>query len=1070
MDTLKEKYTFSYKPELLRLFGLRDFICLLLSYPVKLEEEGIFKEWTNAFPKWRARLLTAISSDEHGVIDKPWWVLTERALRCMEGFLPIEMISQIRHNGRIFFNRNGAIPEAILDLTVDLAAGQLIQTLFSIDDFAPNTRYIRLSTKNFDEKRSALSKIAAALEDKHMKFGIDKDFLRVIWIDASTYDGDSEVRVQEEINKMVGVVTEEMTGNRYLVILVDRDSDKKLDPRNVLLPAGTVLLITTEPLAQAQEGDEFAIACTIDLNIRTQDHLLSWEVFCSHAGSVMIHSSRAIQEIAERIVKECHGHLLAIVLVAKSLKNAKDVKQWELAFAKLIHTNPSYDYLESDQIGISRAMVNAFVNIIWADINKMQKLFLEASSFVYNIKSGVPGGTFTSTWVNAKLLHTPEATYSMRRLLDCSVLLRCKGDNVRLPIEIYDMIVSLHKLYPSIIRNGALGLTEPPHVGQWHGLIQLELMNNEISELPQSPYCPELRVLLLQGNADLMDIPDSFFNHMPLLICLDLSYTSIRDLPPSISNLKELKNFYLRGCDLFMELTPEIGQLKNLEELDLDGTFITYLPEYIGKLINLKRLTLCFERYHHGKKGNQISNSTLIPLGVISNLVQLNYLSINVDPEDERWDENVLGILVEILELEMLKWVSIYIPKVDIMDFIPPHKSLDFRLVVGHHMQRFISRVIPEVEEQFKYNDSSIKFVNGVSVPNGVKINLSRFKALYLDRHMTLKSLSEFHLKNLNMLQLCILAECNEMETVFDASSSDNDQVNILAECNEMETVVDTNDCLVLESLNVFYMKNLRSICEGTPLHCLKSLRLHTCPMLTTIFSLSFIHSLSVLEELIIEDCPKVTTLISHHLSEHEAHIFLPRLRMISLLYLPALVSIFNGFHVEHGLEKMGFYYCPKLQTLSKSELSSKRSLRVIKGESKWWEALKWNEAEWGCADQPSFLDQIFSPINEEADIMTQLAARDYEDQYERERKQFVPPPLILNNELRKSRKRTRETRPVIFQYNNPSEFWKAVERLTGVPSGNIGDTCLTGVPSVNVGDTSDTSALTDCLRDMEVE
>ncbi|KAG5015492.1 hypothetical protein JHK85_021628 [Glycine max] len=950
--TSSGKNEVSYE-ELSRLMRIRDLMSLLLTYPMKMDEGGKLKSCISAFPEWKAQLL----STDHDtiVMDKPWRVLTEKALGCMKGFMPTEIISKIESGERSIFNHNDAdaIPKAILHLTVDLAVNQLIQTLFSGDYYA---RYISLSSRNLAEKRSVVNKIEAAFEEKHNMFGIDKDFLSALWINSSTYKTDAEIRVQEEINNKMAAGFSETKGgeekmNRHLVIVVDADSNKKLDLHKVRFPTGVVVVLITTEL----KDDDFRITSMMDLNIRTQDHLLPWELFCSYVGSSKVCSSLVIQRIAVQIVKECHGHLLAVVLVANYLKNVEDVKQWQVALDKLSSSlNPSYDYRDSDGIGISRVMVNAFVDIIWEDIDDTQKLCLELSLSVHNIKIGKRLAILVSDWADILSGHTQEMKLNsnefgeyirhIRVLLDRFVFLKIERGDVYLPVETYDIIKSLHTLNPSIIRHDALGFLEPPCIERWHNLIRIELMDDKICELPESPECPKLRVLLLQGNVDLMDIPDSFFEHMPLLQQLDLSYTSIRDLPSSVSKLTQLKKFYLRGCDLFMELPPQIGLLKNLEELDLDGTLITHLPKEIRELINLRSLTLCFDGYHHvlghGNKGKQISNSTIIPTGLISNLTQLNYLNIKVDPEDERWNDNVNIVFVEIIGLKRLETVSIYIPKANLLKLIPVHKSLNFRLVVGNHMRRFISRVTPELEEKFKRCDYSIKFVNGVNVPNVVKMTLGNFKALYLDRHMTIKSLSDFELRNLSGLQICVLAECNQMETIVDRSY-----------------LHDGPALPNLEFLSVFYMKNLKSLCErpNPSFLRLKSIALHTCPMLTTVFTEDSLKDLSLLEEIIIEDCPKVTTLIRHDSSEIKTRFTMPKLRKISLLYLPELVNIFNGLHVEHDVEKMVFYYCPKLQSLSQWELS-KASVKIIIGESVWWEALKWNAAEWGDAGRPNSL------------------------------------------------------------------------------------------------------------------
>ncbi|KAJ7967970.1 Disease resistance protein [Quillaja saponaria] len=93
--------------------------------------------------------------------------------------------------------------------------------------------------------------------------------------------------------------------------------------------------------------------------------------------------------------------------------------------------------------------------------------------------------------------------------------------------------------------------------------------------------------------------------------------------------------------------------------------------------------------------------------------------------------------------------------------------------------------------------------------------------------------------------------------------------------------------------------------------------------------------NLFYLEELIVKDCPKLNSL----------------------------------------LQKIGFYNCPKLKSLSTAELSS-NNLKEIKGEKKWWETLTWSETEWGQqGHQRDYLHSIFSVVNREDDIMTQLAS-----------------------------------------------------------------------------------------------
>ena len=178
-------------------------------------------------------------------------------------------------------------------------------------------------------------------------------------------------------------------------------------------------------------------------------------------------------------------------------------------------------------------------------------------------------------------------------------------------------------------------------------------------------------------------------------------------------------------------------------------------------------------------------------------------------------------------------------------------------------------------------------------------------------------------------------------------------------------------------------MKNLRSIWKGPPilgsLSRLKALVLYTCPQLTTIFTLEQTFYLFDLEELAVEDCPKIESIVVTHnptatvlMLWRESYLF-PKLRKISLHYMPKLVSISNGLRISPILEWMSFYYCPSLKTLSPEEVHS-NDLKVIIGEAKWWRELNWNKSKWL---QPPNLDAIFHPIEQDTYFVTRLAEID---------------------------------------------------------------------------------------------
>ncbi|CBI37406.3 unnamed protein product, partial [Vitis vinifera] len=181
-----------------------------------------------------------------------------------------------------------------------------------------------------------------------------------------------------------------------------------------------------------------------------------------------------------------------------------------------------------------------------------------------------------------------------------------------------------------------------------------------------------------------------------------------------------------------------------------------------------------------------------------------------------------------------------------------------------------------------------------------------------------------------------------------------------------------------LEYLYLHYMKNLRSIWKGPPiwmglLSNLKVLALHTCPELATIFTFNILQQCCNLEELVVEDCPEINSIVNHKVLAKDVGPwawYLPKLKKMSIHYMPKLVSISQGVLIAPNLEWLSLYDCPSLKILSPEEVSSCK-LKVIIGEADWWSALEWKKSE---RFQPPNLDAIFVPIERDIDLRTQLA------------------------------------------------------------------------------------------------
>ncbi|XAR56277.1 hypothetical protein NMG60_11036695 [Bertholletia excelsa] len=727
------------------------------------------------------------------------------------------------------------------------------------------------------------------------------------------------------------------------LLLVDI-MDKQVDLHNLDFDGvATVLAI---------EANEVNEMLAVDLGIIMEDHLLPWKLFCNNVGCVLRDYS-TLQYKAAILIEECHCHLLAIVLLAAALKGVTDESEWELAHSELIW-RPS-----SEVNGTSVVMINV-LRYIWERMDDKSKNCIKYCITLSEMKD-LHYALLIHDWIGIGYADTEEEAKSILEGLNHSFLLeKVAGGFFRMIEEVRIVLLNIFVSGkdPAYLMQGDLGLTRIPDEMEWN-VKEIHLMNNELSVLPAHPYCPFLMRLFLQGNHNLRVIPDRFFENMPMLQLLDLSYTSIKTLPDSISDLFSLQEFFLRGCDLLMKLPACMGDLTNLKVFDLEGTELIYPPLVIGEIVNLTCLNVCL--YGYANHYLEAKKKEKIPRMKLSELSELIELSIEVHPEGGWWDDEVKELMNDLYNLKNLSILKLHLPNVGLLEGSICKKLSKFRFIVGHDEPPFESCVPQESEKEFKQWEKSLKHINGEDEPAKIAEVLQYANAFFLDRHWTIKKLSEFGIENMKELKFCLLVECNELETITDGEDKkDESQI-------ELES---------LQYLSIHCMKKLESICRG-PVGCrnflfrLKFLALHTCPSLTTIFTLPMLYNLENLEEVIVQDCPRIKNLLSLESSDLTSGQFLPSLKKMSFLELPKLNSISSGLCIAPKLEILVIFCCPMLRSLSGMDISSK-DFKAIKGEREWWDTLRWHESEM-CKDEQDYLNNRFIEIERDPCLMTQL-------------------------------------------------------------------------------------------------
>ncbi|KDP42476.1 hypothetical protein JCGZ_00273 [Jatropha curcas] len=678
----------------------------------------------------------------------------------------------------------------------------------------------------------------------------------------------------------------------------------------------------------------------VDLKIRLQD-LSSWELFCEDVGEVVY--SPCLQPLANEVVDLCCDNADAIRIMAAALKDVSDVDIWRKALETLgLTMQPTSN---QENLGILMVNVLKFSYERLQD-DKTRKVLRNCAFLCKNGLIAV-GLLIESCLMDGLIVSPDEGKKMLEDFININLLESLEDEEfVRMKKKV--CVILLEHIIPLeegrlFLGKGSMGLTKPPMVEEWEKSKEILLMDNQLSELPLSPFCPKLEALFLGRNYRLRMISPSFFDHMPALQVLNLSRTSIKSLPESLFTLINLRRLFLNHCDFIMNLSPKVGELKQLEVLDLSGTEIMCLPMEVGLLTKLTCLEVSFFEPSSQKRSDKI-----IPYEVIPSLSQLQELNFDVSSEDRRWNACAEAVVAEISKLQNLNMLKLYFPRVKLLSYLNCVDDVEmtspllshFRFIVGQFVERVICRVPRDTEFELERYDKYLKYVNGEGIPEDIKRVLRHANAFFLDRHSTISKLSDFGYANMRKLKCCVAGQCNELQAIIDGNQIENES---------------SSDAIVgfesLEYLHIYYMKNLRSICEG-PVNnhsfcMLKYFTLRTCPELTTIFTPEFPVSFSNLEELTIHDCPKITSLVSCCSFEDKIScVILPALKRISLHFLPKLTSISNGLAISPELELMSFRYCLNLKRLPISKDFNK-NLRKITGESGWWRGLEWESTPW---------------------------------------------------------------------------------------------------------------------------
>ena len=491
----------------------KDVVCLILSYPPFNSRNyethiGWIRDVLEINHKARESLDKKIIEVDVSELCSEINRLLHHSTHDLEAFIPQEIIEKMRH--RSWFPGDTTPRNAMLDLCVDdFMIRQILQSIQ-----IPEIRMVWISKANGKTFLCRLMKLPPVRQMFDIVIHINVEFLAV---------KDIEDRIIEELGfskSSRGEADEFLRIQNFLILLDHFNRWRSLYPR------GNGWWNSDKTQKMAFINNEFDRDTHGDLAIWREDHFLSWNLFCRNVSEV-VHSS-SIQPLAVDVLRQCSGHLLAIVLIGRALKDVKDVFIWHHA-SRVIGFRPTTSNSTEDRI-----LLNALA-FVMGQLGSAANKCLKYCASNLEMK-GTHKVDLLERWMKEDLIQTLDDGEQILQHLVSALLLESfgNGELARIPDEIHKELLNFYKgeMNPILlVELDGRGLLEAVKSEAWEEANEMYLMNNKISKLPDNPNCPLLSALFLQGNLHLRVISPSFFQFMPILQILNLSQTRIKSLP-----------------------------------------------------------------------------------------------------------------------------------------------------------------------------------------------------------------------------------------------------------------------------------------------------------------------------------------------------------------------------------------------------------------------------------------------------------------------------------------------------------------------------------------------------------
>uniref|UniRef100_A0A2C9WIT6 AAA+ ATPase domain-containing protein n=1 Tax=Manihot esculenta TaxID=3983 RepID=A0A2C9WIT6_MANES len=671
-------------------------------------------------------------------------------------------------------------------------------------------------------------------------------------------------RLYERLKKELEKEKKELEKEKKKVLIILDDIWKQLDLNAVGIPF----------------GDDFK-GCKMFLTSRNQDVLSremgtqkefrldvlqdeeAWSLFEMTVSSA---KNSKLPPIAAEVAKKCAGLPLLLLIMATDLRN-REAYAWSNKLKQL----SEFDNAEINS-KVHAVLESSYYNLCG---NEVKSLFLlcgligQSNIQIQSLLKYIMG---LSLFKNISTVE--EARNKLRDLIDTlkaqSLLL--DGDMYGF-VKIHDVVrdtallIASREQHAFIITSGRELMKFPNK-----DCTRISLQYCDIENLSEGWECPKAEALFLVTKVFCLGIPHQFFKGIRNLEVVDFTGIHFVSLPSSLAFLSNLHTLCLHRCQL--EDLAIIGDLKQLRVLSFANSYVVELPRQIEQLARLKVLDV-----------SNCSKLKMIPANALSKLSELEELYMSNSFVEWEADGNNAS-LAELEKLSQLTTLEMQIPDDKIL---PKHlfsngRLQSFRILIGDNW---------DWDDNYKTSRTlKLKLKASIHSGYGIKVLLRETEDLCLDEVREAENLL-YDIDGDGFPKLKHLRVQNNYAIQHIINSTK------WAVCDAFP---------ILESLILENLMKLEKIYHGRltvrSFNKLKILQVRNCQKLTHLFSLSAAKCLLQLQEIEVEDCPKMEAIVIDESENSNEVLEFNRLLFLNLRDLPNFRTFHSKIKAPPKIEK----------------------------------------------------------------------------------------------------------------------------------------------------------------------